>query len=120
MRVGSSIVAVTVFGCVCVALLLWRDLDPHFNRRDQIVRPLLLVFGLTGPIAALVAIALAIARRPIAVGFGVYSILHGTVFLYFQWLGGFTPGLIDIVAGLSICIGLRAVMMLTKKHDKGA
>jgi hypothetical protein len=115
MRVASSIVAVIVFASLCLALLLWQKFDSRFDGRDHIVRPLLLVFVLTGPIAALVAIALATTRRPVAVGFGVYSILHGSIFIYFQWRGGFTPGLLDVVAALSICIGLRAVMMLTKK-----
>src|SRR5215203_4529653 len=120
MRVMSSIIAVVVFASLPLAFLLWQKFDPHFSGRDGIVTPLVLIWASTGAIAASVAIALTTKRRPIAVGFGVYAILHGITCLYFTWRGGFTPGFLDIVVGLSICVGLRAVMKMTRKHENAA
>lgn len=117
MRVISSIVAVIILGSFPLALRIWREVDPNFSSRDQIVGPLAILFALTGVIAAFFAITLAAKRRPVSVGFSVYAMLHGTGILYLAWRGGYSPSLFDVLAGISICVGLRAIMMMRKKHD---
>lgn len=123
MRILSSIVATIVLASLLLAFQIWREVDPHFNSRDQMVGTLAIVFVLTGVITAFTAIVLALKRRPVAVGFGVYAMLHGSGWLYCTWrwntLGG-RPGLFDILACLAICAGLRAVMMLRKCHHNAA
>ena len=120
MRVMSSIVAVLLLASFPLALRIWREIDPHFSGRDHIVGPLAVLFALTGVVAAVIAIVLAAKEHPVAAGFSVYGILHGAGWLYLTWRWGYTPGLFDVLAAVSICIGLRAVMMMRKRHDKAA
>src|SRR5437016_9806978 len=114
MRVISSIVAVLILGSFPLALRIWRDVDPHFSSRDQIVGPLAILFALTGAIAAFIAISLAAKRRPASVGFSVYALLHGAGCLYLTWRSGYRPSVFDFLAGISICVGPRALMMMRK------
>jgi hypothetical protein len=118
MRVISSIVAVLVLASFPLALRIWREVDPHFSSRDQIVGPLAILFALTGLVAAVIAIVLAAKRRPVSAGFSVYAILHGAACLYLTWSWDNGPGVFDVLAGISICIGLRAVAMMRKKHEQ--
>jgi membrane protein CcdC involved in cytochrome C biogenesis len=120
MRVISSIIAAIILASLLLAFRIWTEVDPHFGSRDQIVVPLLYLFASTGAISAVVALILASRCRLIALGFGVYSILHGAVCIYQSWRWGYQPGVFDFVSGVSICAGLRAVMMMRKKHDHAA
>jgi hypothetical protein len=120
MRFISSIVAVIVLGSFPLALRIWKEVDPQFSSRDQIVGPLAILFALTGVMAAFAAIALAAKRRPVSMGFSVYAVLHGAGCLYLTWRWGYRPSLFDVAAGVSICAALRAFMMMRKKHDHPA
>lgn len=113
MRIISSIVAVVILASLFLAFQIWREVDPHFGSRDQIVVPIAFTLYLTGGIAALAAIAFARKRRPVAVGFAVYAMLHGSGWLFFMWRGrgSHMPDPFDVAAGISICVGLRALMM---------
>jgi len=117
MRVMSSIVALVAFLGMWVAPLVWRDLAPPSHSRDEVAETLSYVFAVSGAIAAFLAIILASDRKAIAVGFAVYAMLHGSIFLYFSWRMSVSAGPLPILAGLAICVGLRAVMMLRKKCD---
>jgi hypothetical protein len=116
MRVISSMLAVLILGSFPLALRIWSEVDPHFSSRGPILGPLAILFALTGTIAAFIAIALAAKRRPVSVGFSVYALLHGAGCLYLTWRSGYGPSMSDLLAGTSICVGLRALMMIRKKH----
>jgi hypothetical protein len=118
MRIISSIVAVVVLVGLFPAIQIWKAVDPQFYDRREILQTLMTVFIFSGAIAAFLAIILASDRKPIAMGFGVYAMLHGSWFLHLTWGAGDRPGWYHILAGLAICVGLRAVMMLCKRHEQ--
>jgi hypothetical protein len=117
--VRYSIIAIIILASFPLAFFIWMGVDRHFSGRDRIVAPLVILFALSGAIASFFALALAAKRRPVSVGFSVYAMLHGAGCLYFAWKWGYSPSVFDVLAGVSICVGLRAHLM-RKKHDHAA
>lgn len=110
------VAAVVALAAAPSTLFLWMALDPQFKSRDWLYNPLALLWLASGSVAGVIGVLKARKMRPVTWGVAIYSLLHGCILLAFMVMVGGRPGILDLTPAVSVCLGMRAIMMMRGKR----
>lgn len=118
MKALKYVVPVLLWGAVTAALVVSND-NVRTSAHARIHEQCASIYLATGVASGAFAVALASLRKPEALSFGIYAILHGVALPFLMWPSTVQVyGIGLLVPAISIIVGLRGVMMHVRQRKR--